>query len=90
MLERSNSDVGDMPVLSDAGAYSRLVGMDCLPVRNGTVTEGFVERLTGRFNADNVGPCAPVDNNFPEDTRFLILTKRIRTLPWLESPCQVD
>ena len=44
MLERSNGDLWDMPVLDDANSCPPIVGFDCLPEYVGTVTEGSYPR----------------------------------------------
>ena len=80
---------------SVAPAYQHLISSTChfsmvlTPTRR-SLTEGFAERLTGRSVAENVGPCSPVVHNFFEDSRFLLLTRKFWTLPWLGSPCQLD
>ena len=51
-------------------------------VHSETVKEGFVGRFTGSFDADNLGPCAPVVNSF-----FGEEVDRVQLLTFRTSPC---
>ena len=52
-----------MPVLDAFGANTPVVGIDPR-VHSGTVTKGFVGRLTGSTDTEKMGPCAPAVKNF--------------------------
>ena len=60
VLERSCCDFWCVPALDDAGTHRPFVGVGKLSVFCGIVVEGFGERLTGEFGADDVDPCALV------------------------------